>query len=164
MDTYERSTRVDAPLNTVWEFHSTQSGLVSLTPDWMNLRIEEVRGPDGGADPAVLEPGATLRCSVRPLGVGPRQSWTSEIVARDRSEGSAYFRDVMRDGPFPEWEHTHQFYADGEQTVIRDSINYELPLGVIGRAVGPAAVVGFEPMFRWRHSQTRKLLENGVSH
>jgi ligand-binding SRPBCC domain-containing protein len=159
METYERSVRVAAPLAEVWEFHSTERGLVALTPGWMNLEIEGTRGPDGEPDPEVLETGSVVESSVRPLGVGPRQRWTSEIVARERDGGSAYFRDVMTDGPFREWTHTHSFFADGESTLVRDRVEYELPLGGLGRALGPLAVVGFEPMFRYRHRRTRELLE-----
>ena len=159
MSSYERSVRIDAPLSEVWEFHSTEAGLEQLTPDWMRLRIEDVRGPDDDPDPEVLEAGSRLRASVRPFGVGPRQRWTSEIVERQEREASAYFRDVMRDGPFPEWEHTHSFFADGDGTVIRDHVRYELPFGSLGRALGPVAVVGFAPMFRFRHRRTKELLE-----
>lgn len=159
MPTYERSTRVGAPFEDVWEFHSNEQGLIALTPDWMNLEIESVRGPDGDPDPAVLETGSVIESSVRPLGVGPRQGWTSEIAARDRSAGSAYFQDVMTDGPFREWRHTHMFYADDGATVVRDRVEYRLPLGGLGDAVGPLATVGFEPMFRYRHRETRELLE-----
>jgi ligand-binding SRPBCC domain-containing protein len=159
MDTYERSVWVDAPLDAVWEFHSTEDGLVALTPDWMNLQVESVRGPDGEADPQVLDAGSEIQASVQPFGLGPRQTWTSEITEREHEEGTAHFTDVMHDGPFAFWEHTHQFYADSDGTLIRDSIQYELPLGAVGRALGPVAVVGFEPMFRFRHKTTKKLLE-----
>lgn len=159
MPTYERSVRVDAPFEEVWEFHSTEDGLVALTPGWMNIRIDDVRGPDGEQDPDVLKAGAVVDSSVRPFGVGPRQSWISNIVARERKSGSAYFRDEMSDGPFSEWTHTHMFYADGDATIVRDKVEYELPFGSVGRAVGPLAVVGMEPMFRYRHRKTRELLE-----
>jgi ligand-binding SRPBCC domain-containing protein len=162
MNTYERSVRVAAPLSEVWEFHSTERGLEELTPDWMGLCIEDVRSPDNEADPEVLEAGSRLRCSVRPLGVGPQQHWTSEIVERETTDGGAYFRDVMHDGPFEEWEHTHSFYPDGEWTLCRDRVRYQLPLGALGHALGPVAVVGFEPMFRFRHRRTRELLGNAV--
>lgn len=159
MATYERSARVAAPLAAVWEFHSTERGLVELTPDWICLQVESVHGPDGDLDPDVLETGSTLSVSVRPFGVAPRQSWVSEIVAREQDGTSAYFRDVMSDGPFEHWEHTHSFFADGEETVVRDSISYQFPLGQAGDAAGPLAVVGFEPMFRYRHRRTKQLLE-----
>ncbi len=159
MQTYERSVRVEAPFEAVWDFHSTEDGLVALTPDFMNIRIEAVRGPDDEPDPEVLEPGAVVESSIRPFDVGPRQQWVSDIVARDRSEGAGYFRDVMAEGPFPEWTHTHMFYADNGSTIVRDSVEYELPLGPIGRTLGPLGTVGLEPMFRFRHRKTKELLE-----
>lgn len=159
MNTYERSVRVAAPLAEVWDFHSRVDGLEALTPNWLGLRVEGIRGPDGEPDPDVLTAGTAIHLSVRPGGLGPRQDWTTRIVARDRSDGAASFRDVMLDGPFPAWEHTHCFYRDGGATVVRDVVDYELPLGGLGRRLGPLAVVGFEPMFRYRHRRTKALLE-----
>ncbi|MFT4882355.1 MAG: ligand-binding SRPBCC domain-containing protein [Salinirussus sp.] len=159
MPTYERSVRVNAPFEAVWDFHSTEEGLVALTPGWMNIRIDAVRGPDGEPDPELLGAGSVVESSVRPFGVGPRQSWNSDIVARERQDGSAYFRDVMDDGPFREWTHTHMFDADDGGTVVRDRVEYALPFGVLGDALGPFARLGLAPMFRYRHRRTRDLLE-----
>lgn len=159
MNTYQREVSVDAPFEAVWDFHSTTDGLVALTPDWLNLRIEAVRGPDEEPDPDVLDVGSTIRSSVRPFGVGPRQEWISEITARERSAQSGYFTDVMSDGPFREWRHTHRFESDGESTLVRDTVEYRLPLGGVGDIVGPLARIGFAPMFWYRHRETRSLLE-----
>lgn len=159
METFERTVRVAAPLDEVWEFHSTSDGLVALTPDWMNIRIEEERGPDGEPNPDVLEAGSVVVSTVAPFGVLPRQRWVSEIVDRSREDGDAMFRDVMVEGPFPHWEHTHRFAAVGDETVITDHVEYELPGGPLGRAVGPLGFLGFEPMFRYRHRETKRLLE-----
>ena len=158
MATYSRLTRVAAPLSEVWDFHSRISGLEALTPDWMNLRVESVTGPDGDPDPEILESGSEIRMSMRPLGVGPRQTWTSVILDRERGDGTATFRDEMRGGPFAKWVHTHRFVADGEETIVDDEVAYELPGGGLGRAASPLAVVGFEPMFRARHRTTKELL------
>ena len=160
MATYERSVRVAAPFERVWDFHSTVDGLEALTPGWMGLRVEGVTGPDGEADPEVLDEGSEIRLSTALAGVGPRQRWTSEIVGRERFDGAGYFRDEMREGPFPEWVHTHLFYRDGDATLVRDRVRYELPGGALGRRLGPLAVVAFEPMFRHRHRRTRELLED----
>jgi ligand-binding SRPBCC domain-containing protein len=161
MPTYERETRVAAPLDDVWEFHRTVRGLTALTPDWMGLRVESLCGPDG--EPLdredTLVAGSRVSLSVRPFGVGPRQSWTSVIRARERSGGAAFFRDEMVDGPFTHWVHTHAFYADDGETLLRDRVEYRLPLGAVGDIAGPLAVVGFEPMFRERHRRTRRRLE-----
>lgn len=161
MATYRRSVRIHAPLEEVWDFHSTEQGLEALTPDWMGLTVESVIGPDGEPDPDVLEAGSELHMSVQPLGIAPRQSWTSVITEREERDGAAWFVDVMEDGPFAAWEHTHSFFADGDATVLRDHVEYELPFGVLGRTVAPLSGIGFAPMFRQRHQVTRELLESG---
>ncbi|PSQ13730.1 cyclase [Halobacteriales archaeon QS_8_69_73] len=162
MATYTRETRVLAPLDEVWLFHSTVDGLDALTPGFMNLEIREVTGPDGETDPEVLEAGAEIDLAMRPLGVGPRQEWTSVITERTEPDDRAMFRDVMEGGPFPTWEHTHRFLADGEATVVADRVEYELPGGAVGRAASPLGWVGFEPMFRDRHRKTKALLESAA--
>ncbi|AXR78385.1 SRPBCC family protein [Natrarchaeobaculum sulfurireducens] len=159
MPTYERQTRVRAPFEDVWEFHSRASGLEALTADWMGLRVESVIGPDGESDPDVLEVGSELDVSIRPFDVGPRQHWTSVIVEREREDGTAVFRDEMVHGPFDRWVHTHSFFADGDETIVRDRVDYTLPFGPIGRLGTPFSGVGFEAMFRDRHRRTRTELE-----
>jgi len=159
MATYQREVWVDAPLADVWEFHSTIDGLEALTPGWMDLRVEEVRGPDGERDPSVLGAGTDVRLSSRPFGVGPRQEWVSTITRREEGDGAAVFSDEMRGGPFATWNHTHQFYADDGRTLVRDRVEYEFPLGPAGPAFDQLAWVGFEPMFRYRHRKTKELLE-----
>lgn len=159
MSTFERETRVAAPFREVWDFHSRISGLEALTPGWMNLVVEEIRGPDGEFDPEILEAGTDIDLAMRPLGVGPRQAWTTRITEREEGEESAHFRDVMEDGPFSRWVHSHYFDADDGGTRIRDRVEYRLPGGDLGDVVGPFAVVGFEPMFRYRHRETKRVLE-----
>jgi ligand-binding SRPBCC domain-containing protein len=159
MAVYTRRTRVDAPLDDVWEFHSRVDGLEALTPSWMHLRVEAVRGPDGEPDPDVLEAGSRARLSIRPFGLGPRQRWVIHIVSREEYDGAGAFVDEMERGPFRTWRHTHRFFADGDGTILSDRVEYELPLGPLGSALGPLGKIGFEPMFSARHRQTRELLE-----
>jgi ligand-binding SRPBCC domain-containing protein len=159
MATYRRETRVRAPLEDVWAFHSEIEGLEALTPDFMNLEVRSVTGPDGDSDPEILEAGSRIEMAMRPFGIGPQQHWTSVITERTEDDGAVMFRDVMEDGPFPLWEHTHRFFTDGEETLVVDQVEYELPGGALGRAISPLGWVGFEPMFRGRHRKTKELLE-----
>lgn len=156
MPTYTRCTRVPAPLSAVWEFHSRVEGLETLTPDFLHLEVEAVHGPDGEPNPGVLEEGSEIEISLQPFGIGPRQRWVSVITDREEAEHKAWFRDEMRDGPFPRWVHTHTFFADGDDTVLEDRVEYKLPLGPLSEALGPLGVVGFEPMFWDRHRRTRE--------
>ncbi|ADE03893.1 MULTISPECIES: SRPBCC family protein [Haloferax] len=159
MPVYQRRTRIAAPLERVWEFHSDVSGLEALTPAWMRLDIESVRGPDGDDDPDELVAGTEIEMSMRPFGVGPRQRWTSRILDREAGETTAWFRDDMVGGPFSRWVHTHRFVADGDETIVEDRVEYELPFGPLGDLAGVFGGVGFEGMFRARHAETKRLLE-----
>jgi ligand-binding SRPBCC domain-containing protein len=156
MPVFERQTRVGAPFEDVWAFHSNISGLETLTPPWMNLVVENVRGPDGTPDPEILEAGSVAHLSMRPFGVGPRIRWESHILEREEHDGAAMFRDEMRHGPFRRWVHSHRFFADGAETVVSDRVEYQLPYPPVGTALGPFARLGLEPMFRERHRKTRE--------
>jgi ligand-binding SRPBCC domain-containing protein len=158
MATYQRSTTVRADLDDVWAFHSTVDGLVELTPNWLDLRVDAVEGPDGEPDPEILVEGSEVRVSIRPMGVGPRQAWTSRITHRDRSGDRAVFRDEMVEGPFRRWHHTHRFTAAKAGTRVTDRVIYEFPLGPAA-SLSWVAWPGFAAMFRYRHRRTRQQLE-----
>ena len=154
---FERSTVIRAPLDRVWEFHSSADGLVAVTPDWLNLRVEGVVGPDG--EPAeVLNEGTEVSLSIRPFGIGPRQSWTSRITGRTSGEDHAAFTDEMLDGPFPRWVHTHRFDRVRAGTELTDRVEYQLPLGP-ARGLSAVGWPGFVAVFADRHRRTRRLLE-----
>lgn len=162
MATYRRRTRVRAPLETVWEFHSTTDGLEALTPNWMGLTVSSVRGPEGVSDPDELVEGTEISMRSKPFGVFPESRWISRITEHREGDGYCMFRDDMLGGPFDIWVHTHEMYGDGNETVLIDTVEYELPLGgPLGDRLDSAAVVGFEPMFRYRHQRTKDLLEDG---
>lgn len=156
MVVFERSIWIHAPLDEVWAFHGTPDSLTDVTPDWMNLRIEEVTGPTGDETTHILEAGTVVRMSIRPFNVGPKQSWVSRIVDCRSDNRTAMFRDTMIDGPFPEWTHTHRFYAEDGGTRVIDRIEYRLPfLGRLSRL----GRLGLAPLFAYRHRQIREIFE-----
>jgi ligand-binding SRPBCC domain-containing protein len=159
MATYRRQTRIRAPFDEVWGFHSTTDGLEALTPEFMRLEVESVTGPDGAPDPDELDAGSRIELSVRPFGIGPSQRMVSVITERTLDDEAGMFRDVMESGPFASWEHTHRFFADGDETVLVDRVEYSLPGGRVGRALSPLGRIGLAPMFRDRHRTTKRLLE-----
>ncbi len=159
MARYERTSRIAAPFEAVWEFHAGPEGLLALTPAVANLEIEAVHAADGRTFetelPEVLEVGARLVGSVRPFGIGPRQRFVSEIVARERENDRGYFIDVLREGPLARWVHTHRFAADGKGTILTDSVRYELPQAWASPLVKPGLAIAFAD----RHRRTRARLE-----
>jgi ligand-binding SRPBCC domain-containing protein len=161
MATYRRRTTIAAPLDTVWDFHSHIEGLTAVTPGWLDLRVEAIRGPDGEPRDrdATLVEGTAIDLSMQPVGVGPRTGWTSRIERRESDADTAMFVDSMTGGPFAAWEHTHRFERVTEGTRLIDEVAYRLPPGGLGAVASPLAVVGLDPMFRYRHRQTKRLLE-----
>lgn len=152
MARFIRKTRVSAPLDTVWAFHSTIEGLKALTPSWVGLQIEALRVPDGGEE---LVAGSEIDLSFEPIPSGPRQGFTSIIVDREKGTEAGSFVDEMQDGPLAKWRHTHRFVAESDETVIIDDIEYETGYGkILDRAVK----LGFGVAFALRHRKTREIL------
>ena len=157
MATYRRRTRIRASLDEVWAFHATIDGLEALTPTWMGLSVDAVRRPEGHDDTDELVEGTEITMASKPLGVAPETRWISRITDRREGDGYCMFRDDMLGGPFALWIHTHEMYGDGDETVLIDTVEYELPSTV--DRLNTLATVGFEPMFRYRHRRTKELLE-----
>lgn len=158
MSLYTRSTVIDASLDAVWDFHSRIDGLITVTPDWLNLQIDAVVGPEGEPNPQLLEVDTRISLSIRPFGIGPRISWTSLITDRQTGDGTREFTDVMENGPFETWIHTHRFVERGDHTRLTDRVEYSFPFGPFQKLSG-VAWPGFELMFRDRQRRTRAVFQ-----
>jgi ligand-binding SRPBCC domain-containing protein len=60
---------------------------------------------------------------------GIRQRLTSRIVEFDRPRR---FVDEMVRGAFSSLRHVHEFFVDGDQTLMRDTLIWRSPLGILG--------------------------------
>ena len=67
--------------------------------------------------------------------------------------------------PFAKWYHRHNMLDDGQGgTILRDVVDYEVPLGALGRLFGGGFVRSkLVRMFDYRHEVTRKIVEAGDS-
>jgi uncharacterized protein (TIGR01777 family) len=123
------------------------------------VRIVETRP---GADGRTIGDGARVVLDVPLLGLPLLGALTTRrwvIEHRDYIHGRQ-FRDVQIAGPFRRWEHTHHFEPDGAGSVLEDSIDYQLPLGVLGRLFGgPVVRAKLERLFEHRHAVTVADLE-----
>ena len=117
----ERTTRVSAPLPAVFDFFSNPRNLARLTPPSMRFRV--IEAPDRR-----LRAGDRMRYTIRLFGFPVR--WTTRITSW---EAGRSFYDVQESGPYREWKHTHSFAAIPEGVEMRDRVEYELPLGILGR-------------------------------
>ena len=142
---------VKADIHAVWEFHSSAEALRTLTPPNRNVKLLS-------SDLSVHE-GAIHAFQVR---VGPfRITWRAQLSAVDSPHG---FLDTAVQSPFRTWTHKHEFIAHPDGTLIRDSIEYEVPFGILG-AVANRLFVSKEidRLFAFRHRATAKALEGDGS-
>lgn len=147
---YVKQTPINAPPDVVFRFHESPDALPHLIPPWENMKLVESAGS--------LRPGSrvVLRGS---LGVIPIQ-W---IAIHTEYDPPHLFADRQESGPFASWYHRHRFLDDGQGgTLLRDELEYAVPLGVIGRWLGGWVVRRkLEAMFAYRHEKTRSLIESG---
>lgn len=143
---YVHQSLIAAPPARVFAFHEQPGALEKLIPPW-----EEVRVVQRGAS---LSPGAVviMRMRLAP----PLPLWVTWEALHTLYEKDLFFQDVQRRGPFSRWVHTHRFLAEGDQTRLRDEIDFTLPLGPLGQLLGGARVLAqLERMFAFRHQVTR---------
>lgn len=141
---FVKESRIAASVEDVFAFHERPDAFALLQPPWEHSEILQA--------PRSLEVGTVvkLRSHVGPL----RITIVAEHVAYEKNRR---FEDVMRQGPFAKWHHKHLFVADPAGCLLRDEIDYEPPLGPLGRLFAPWFV---EPrlrkMFDYRHEVTRR--------
>lgn len=126
--TFERTTRIDAPLDAVFSFFSMHENLQRITPPRMRFRIVRSPGPR-------LHEGDRIEYKLRFLGLPLR--WTTLITLLRKNE---VFADLQERGPFRYWLHTHTFRAANGGVEMHDRVEYELPLGILGRLFGAPLV------------------------
>jgi ligand-binding SRPBCC domain-containing protein len=59
-------------------------------------------------------------------------SWVTEITHVKDQE---YFVDIQRYGPYALWHHRHQFDVVDGGVMMRDTLHYRLPFGILGKLV-----------------------------
>lgn len=143
----ERVMRVERPRDEVFAFFADASNLEAITPSFLRFRIVT-------PTPIVLRPGARIDYALSLFGVPLR--WRTRISAW---EPGARFVDEQEAGPYALWRHTHTFEPDGEATLVRDVVEYALPLGPLGRIAHALFVArALRRIFDFRRDAIARLL------
>lgn len=132
----------------VFAFHELPDALQRLTPSWEKARVISP-APD-------LHVGSIAIVETRLFGLFP-VCWVAEHTAYDPPR---MFEDVQVKGPFRRWRHRHIVEPHADGALLRDCVEYEPPLGFIGRKLAPLLI---EPrlrrLFDYRHRVTRDWCE-----
>lgn len=139
------ATTIPASAQDVFDWHEAPGAFERLTPPWERVRV--IRHEGGIRD------GARVSLRVGP----PPFSLRWDLEHRDYNYGSSFTDQQVR-GPFRYWRHVHRMIPDGPRScVLEDSIEYELPLGLLGRLFGrPFVQRKLKRLFKYRHDVTRQ--------
>ncbi len=121
MHRIERRQVVARSLEETFAFYAQPRNLGRITPRWLRFRL--VCG-----EALTMRRGLRIHYRIHPFGFPQR--WTSEITEYDPP---FRFVDEQVVGPYKRWRHVHEFRALGDATEIVDTVEYELPLGRLGR-------------------------------
>ena len=74
-----------------------------------------------------------------------KQKWTSEIMEDQTTDKEFYFIDKGIELPFflKKWTHKHRIVKDGENSIIRDEIDYQAPFRILTLILYPAMLLQF---------------------
>jgi len=118
----ERSQLLPIGIDEAWSFFSTPRNLAVITPPDLALRIREP------FDDTPAHNGQVIRYTVKPL-LGIPLPWLTRI---ERVEAPRLFVDTQLRGPYRRWYHEHHFEEVPGGTLMRDRVEYALPLGPLG--------------------------------
>jgi ligand-binding SRPBCC domain-containing protein len=76
-------------------------------------------------------------------------------------EAPVRFVDVQLSGPYRVWEHTHEFQAVSGGTIVRDTVDYELPAGWLGELLRRTVVArDIARIFEYRRGALAQAFES----
>jgi uncharacterized protein (TIGR01777 family) len=115
---------VPRELESIFPFFSEARNLETITPEWLNFKIQRVSTPS-------IEKGTKIRYRLKLHGVPLK--WITDIA---EWEPPLRFVDNQIRGPYSLWYHEHSFEAVRGGTLLRDWVRFQLPMGKIGQWFG----------------------------
>lgn len=118
-----REQQLNCSIETAWDFFSSPHNLSKITPESMGFVVlSNVK------DKPIFK-GMEIDYTVSPL-LGISLSWKTIISQVDDYRS---FTDFQKKGPYKYWNHFHEFIPNEHGVLMKDTVDYELPLGILGK-------------------------------
>lgn len=146
----KREQQLYCDLATAWAFFSSSKNLSKITPKEMNFVVLTNLSDDE------IYPGMEIDYTVSPL-LGIPMKWKTLIT---HVEFQKSFTDFQKKGPYKYWKHFHEFVPNEKGVLMKDTVNYELPMGILGSIAHRLFVKKkLEDIFNYRY----RVLENSFN-
>lgn len=135
-------------IDTAWKFFSSPHNLSKITPKEMNFVVLSEITADS------IYEGMIIDYTVTPL-LGVPLKWKTRISQVDHLKS---FTDFQEKGPYKLWNHRHEFIQNQEGVLMKDTVDYELPMGILGDLVNSIMVrKKVESIFSYRYQVLEQL-------
>lgn len=118
-----REQQLNCDIETAWEFFSNPHNLSKITPKDMNFVVLT------DLPSTKIYEGMEIDYTVSPLLKIPMK-WKTRITQVDELKS---FTDFQLKGPYKLWNHFHEFIPNENGVLAKDTVDYELPLGFLGK-------------------------------
>ncbi|HLV40360.1 SRPBCC family protein [Xanthomarina sp.] len=147
----QKNQQLSCDIETAWEFFSAPENLSRITPKEMNFVVKSAI-----KDVPMYE-GMVIDYTVSPL-LNIPMKWKTRIT---QVEDLKSFTDFQEKGPYKYWNHYHEFIPNEKGVLMKDTIDYELPFGFMGR-IAHALVVKkkLENIFNYRNKVIDELFNS----
>ena len=152
MSVLVREQFVPKPKSEVFAFFADAGNLERLTPRSLHFKIKTPL-------PIAMHAGTLIDYRISLFGIGLNWRTLIEVFEPER-----IFVDVQIKGPYRLWRHTHEFISTDGGTVVRDRVEYEVPLGPLGRLARGAFVDRYlSEIFDFRRQAIESIFGGGYA-
>ncbi|MCX2452296.1 SRPBCC family protein [Pedobacter sp. PLR] len=110
-------------IESAWDFFSSPHNLSRITPKEMGFDVlSDLPEVD-------IYKGMIIDYTVSPV-LGIPLKWQTQITAVNYQKS---FTDFQKKGPYKLWRHHHEFIPNEKGILMIDTVDYELPFGIIGK-------------------------------
>lgn len=149
MKTYTLNDELNLPIpiDEAWDFFSNPNNLSRIMPDSMDFKVVK------GASLPIYN-GQFIEYTVTPLPFF-KTKWVSEMKNIKKPN---YFEDTQVKGPYKHWLHQHILEPTADGTKVVDLVEYQVPLGILGRLLHPIIVKPkLKKIFNYRKKHIQQL-------
>lgn len=146
-----REQQLHCDIETAWHFFSSPMNLSKITPKDMGFTVLSDYNNE-----QIFE-GMIINYTVSPLLNIPLK-WRTRISQVQLNKS---FTDFQEKGPYKYWKHFHEFIPNKDGVLIKDTVDYELPFGILGNIAHSIFVKKkLAHIFDFRYGVLEKLFNN----